>query len=175
MRGNFPLFRGGTMKQMRSRFLSNRKWASLLLAFALVIMALPAGASWQCLNGTPCLRGCPMLRVARSASPRHAASASERCSRCQNPVSSFHAAFTAGAAASVCGSSCVLRAQTRPAAALSDKTTLILPLLALPPPAPRFVFPPAKTAVISMPALILFFPQRFLRPASGRAPPVCLA
>ena len=48
-----------------------------------------------------------------------------------------------------------------------------VPLLALPPPA-RFVFAANETDVpILFPTRLQFYPQRFLRPASGRAPP-CL-
>lgn len=160
---------------MRSRFLYNQRLASLLLAFALCLMAFPSGASWRCVNGTPCLMNCPTLRGVGGAGGHAAGSAPVSCSHCRGAALSAPAATFAGVFAIVCSSHCVLNVNTHPAMALSDKTTLTLPLLALPPPASAVSIFALATASLSSPEDIPFFPQRSLRPASGRAPPVCLA
>ena len=68
---------------------------------------------------------------------------------------------------------CVLRVSERPVSTLQEGVKFFVPLLALPPPTvvatPLF----SVTSVALLTASDLsFYPQRFLRPDFGRAPPL---
>ena len=156
------------MSVMRPHKFYNRRLISWLLMLALFCVALPSGASWQCANGLPCPLDCPLLTggTAKSdcanVSPAH-------CAKCAAPSTSI----AVGKASRLCPlSQCQLRVQTKPDAALTHKHLFTLPLLALPPPAqPQFTVYSADRIAFSCPLPLAFFPQRFLRPYSGRAPP----
>lgn len=155
----------------------NRIVWSWLVVLALLMMTLPSGASWQCLNGTPCPANCPMLRDQKAVKALSCVSpATAHCSHCAPSSLATHVAGRQKLK-SVCATPvCVLRYSSHPTSSLTHKQMLTLPLLALPPPAP---FPVALVCTeptsLSVSAPLLFYPQRFLRPTSGRAPPVWLA
>jgi hypothetical protein len=153
----------------------NRKLWGWLLALALLVMTLPSGASWQCLNGTPCPANCPMLKSSTKASVQNCAApaASAHCSHCS--AASPAARVTGNQHRVACTTPvCVLRYSSQPTISLTNKQILTLPLLALPPPSP-VAAAPVKAASVPVPTTLSFYPQRFLRPTSGRAPPVWLA
>lgn len=159
-------------RDMELRRTQKRRGMGWLLALALLVLAVPSGASWQCLNGTPCPSDCPMLRGIRTSLPQCAADAAVHCSRC-HPAGPMISALSSHGQVFCTTPQCVLRVNTKPAATLRQKQAVPLPLLALPPPAPVSVLTVA-VATISCPTSLPFYPQRFLRPHFGRAPPVLL-
>lgn len=146
-----------------------------LLTLALLAMALPSGASWQCLNGTPCPRNCPMLRPGSDAARRVPASvfAASHCSHCSSTTASAPLAHS-GQCFSCSTPQCVLRVPARPMGSLTAKQIFTMPMLALPPPAPAIVAP-VETLPLFTSASPACAPQHFQRPASGRAPPTRLS
>lgn len=154
----------------------NRRFWGWLLSLALLVMALPSHAIWQCLDGTPCPLTCPTLRGSNpSAATQHQATpVASNCIRCHSaPVAIFQVSPETEV---ICKTTtCVLRAQTQPAATLAGESVIILPLLALPPPCFIFAVVASPSAYIPCTGLLFFLPQRFLRPHPGRAPPSCLA
>jgi hypothetical protein len=162
------------MRLMRT---DNRKVWSWFLVLALLVMTLPSRASWQCLNGTPCPANCPMLSWGHKTDTtlNCASSAAAHCAHCT--TGSFASSATGRRLRSVCATPvCILRYSSQPTSSLSTQQMLTLPLLALPPPSsPSPVTIVLVTPVsVFVPAPLLFYPQRFLRPTSGRAPPVWL-
>lgn len=165
----------GSTVMMGYRRLNNRRGIGWLLTLALLAMGLPSGATWQCLNGTPCPANCPMLRggAAKRAdrSTVQRATESPRCSHCvaeaRLPGIASHAPTPA------CSTpGCVLLVHGHTPAALAESQHLLIPLLALPPPAVQVVAPPLSRR-FSPSVSLLLNPERFLRPCAGRAPPIC--
>lgn len=161
---------------MRRDTLHNKRWVSGLLAFALLLMAFPAGASWQCVTGTPCPPDCSMLHPASASRLSCAPASAAHCARCQKAATAVTALVqpSTGKAACCCSSPCVLRTQAKPAATLRSGLRLLLPLLALPPPVAASVASTVTAAKVTYTPPLDFFPERFLRPHLGRAPPVLL-
>ncbi len=152
----------------------NRRLVGWLLTLALFVMALPSRAILQCPAGTPCGGDCPMLRHTTAGGRRIQTPPAARCSHCAPATTANHAALSA--VKTLCASQrCVLRADTRPAATLAGAFVILLPLLALPPPAAySFVcFDALATICYSNP--ICSLPHRSARPHPGRAPPVRLS
>jgi hypothetical protein len=174
--------------KMDLRLVHNRKWLCYLLMLALLALALPPRASWQCLNGAPCPPDCPMLRgglaavAARCAMPSSAADhcarcamtsgAAGHCSRCAAaPVTSLTAQ---GVQVGVCATQqCVLRLHAQATASLTHKQIFTLPLLALPPPV-YVAVAPVRTFAPFISIRPLSYLRSCLRPPSGRAPPFCM-
>ncbi|HLK60964.1 MAG TPA: hypothetical protein VKU00_30650 [Chthonomonadaceae bacterium] len=158
---------------MKPRLSFNRRLMGWLLTLSLCVLTLPSGASWQCLNGTPCPLDCPMLRGASAPGSAICTVAPKgHCARCQSAPAVPTLVSISGKA--TCSSSpCVLRFQSKPDTALSGKQLLTLPLLAMPPP-PVSVLVSVETQVVPASSPLCFLPQRFLRPFSGRAPPILL-
>lgn len=169
---------------MKRRSLHNRRWVAWLLSMAFVLMTLPSGASWQCLDGHPCPPGCTMQH--RGGNPDAKGSASPHA--CCLPQTSANA----GAAhCALCASArpehaqikerctspiCVLRVQAKPDIStpapvhfvLDFDTTAIL----LPVSSPMLV--PEETASVSF-GSPRAPPDRFVvRLHSPRAPPILL-
>ena len=157
---------------MKPRRLNNQRLVAWLLMLALLFVALPSGASWQCLNGRLCSQNCPMLAQGVQSAPTCAASVSFRCAKCLPDVTLAAPTEAIGRCPQ---SQCVLRAQSKPDAALTHKIAFSIPLLALPPPPAQVLTVFAdETAQISFPLPLLFALQRLRRPYSGRAPPILL-
>lgn len=149
----------------------NRRWIGLLLAMALVVLTLPSHASWQCLDGTRCPLNCPMLRAVPSDHNTCMLKMSVHCSMCTAHIAALSQKNRTVHCTSL---PCVLRVAEQPASSLKNGVEIYVPLLAMPPPAlftPPFVR--ISTDVVFSP-LLPFYPQRFLRPNFGRAPPICL-
>jgi hypothetical protein len=146
----------------------------MLLAFALWLLAALPAASWQCLNGTPCPTNCPMLRPAKGAASACALPEKAACPRCAS------AALTRGTcavrscnAASACTTSqCVLRQNEGPVSSLQNR--MIVPATAVLLSPQPLMLPHIWATVVHLPEALVFYPQRFLRPPPGRAPPVLL-
>ncbi len=171
--GNLFGFPHDTISTMTSRTQNNRRWIGWLLTLAMVVLALPSGASWQCLDGTPCPANCPMLRASSSRTASCATSSGKHCSLCTPRAAALITSPHHGSAIACTSPKCVVRVSERPASTLQQGVKFHVPLLALPPPAPvQFTFVISETTLlISFPIRLYFYPQRFLRPASGRAPP----
>lgn len=151
---------------------NHRRWAGWLLTLALLVMAMPSGASWQCLNGTPCPNDCPMLHKNNEASVQNCSMSSvaaPHCSHCPTaPAVLLPAHKTHGTTCTT--PQCVVRVRPHSTISLADKQILTLPMLALPPPSQVMAVPTASVG-LSTPIALVFYPQRFLRPCAGRAPP----
>ena len=158
---------------MTSRVQNNRRWIGWLLTLAMIVLAMPSGASWQCLDGTPCPANCPMLRESSSRTASCATPLGKHCSLCASRTAAVITSPYHGSALSCTSPKCVVRVSERPASTLQHGVEFHIPLFALPPPSPvRFTFAFSETIVqVSFPTRLYFYPQRFLRPASGRAPP----
>ena len=154
------------------------KWGALqkrlyawLFVLTLLMTALPSGASWQCLNGTPCPPHCPQLQQASQPTQCRMASMPSCCG------TSFALAATGGRShiAGNCPlSRCVFQMQAKPTAILSPAAQVTLPLMALVPTAQRFPIRPSETVTVPVPPPLVFYQQRYLRPYAGRAPPIPL-
>lgn len=158
---------------------NNRKWVGWLLTLTLLFLTLPSGAAWQCLDGTPCTSNCPMLQGSHSHNVSCKALTKNSCSHCSlcTPAAATRVTISRHAASLSCTSSkCVVKVSEHPASTLQHGLDLPLPLLALPPPAPAHLrsIVIESTFHITFPIRLCFYPQRFLRPASGRAPPVSI-
>jgi len=66
----------------------------------------------------------------------------------------------------------VLRQREGSVSTLQDRLALTAPAVALAPQ--PLVFPASRATQIYLPAALVFYPQRFLRPPPGRAPPLFL-
>jgi hypothetical protein len=155
--------------------LYSRRLAGWFLTLALLVMALPSSsASWQCLDGTPCPAVCLMKHRAKSAVSSCAPDSSgKHCQMC--PAGAVIRKNTASAPSSCTSSTCVLRISERAASTLQEGVKFFAPLLAMPPPAYTVVSPlPVEPNALVTAPILCFFPQRFLRPCLGRAPPVLL-
>lgn len=141
-----------------------------LLTFTLLILALPSDASWQCLNGTPCPQNCPLIGQSAPVS-QPGVQPVAHCAKCHFAPT---LAPPPGRETRCTSSPCILRIHTKPAASLSAKIIHFPPVLALPPPSTPISFFCSETAPVSFPLPFLFYPQRFLPPYVGRAPPVSL-
>ena len=171
---------------MMMHSLSNRRWIGILLTFALLFVALPSGASWQCLDGTPCPDNCPMLSSSRPIAGSCANVSGMHCSLCASQaavcvphrahlVVSGHSGRAFSERLLSCPTShCVLRAAERPASVLQSGVEFPAPLLALPPPSPFVSSLPCLSSSISFTAFSIFHQQHSLSAASGRAPPIVL-
>jgi hypothetical protein len=144
----------------------NRRWLAWILTIALLAASVVSNASWQCLDGKLCPSGCPMFRAASSHCSACAPKA-ERCPMCRPPVS---LAPAAGSRVACTSASCVLRISERPAARLQGALQIVPALLPQPPPVVAELEPSAAPVVV--PAEQDVFPERSLRPSSGRSPPV---
>jgi hypothetical protein len=149
----------------------NRRWAGWLLTLAFVFMTLPAHFGWQCLDGTPCPVKCPMGRNVSSPTTAQIKPAESECMRCHSASNAI--VVTPPASETLSTMTCVLKADTQPVVTLVERTHFILPLLALPPPQREPVVVSVSTP-LTLPETLFFLPQRFLRPQSGRAPPIHL-
>lgn len=154
---------------MKTLTLINRRgWSLLLAVLTLFAATLPAEASWQCLNGRPCAKSCPMLHPASAAMSCCASTKAVHCSHCSGAPK----VFASHEVVSLCPfAQCVLRVQTKPDASLTGKSVFVLPLLALPPPVIGIAPPEEKALAVTFARPLPFYPQRFLRPHLGRAPP----
>lgn len=156
---------------MKPKTLYNRRLIAWFLTLALLTMGLPSDASWQCLNGKPCPQNCPMLRPCDHAPQACTASNSAHCAKC-HPTP---AAESCTATVAVCPhSQCVLRVQSKPNAALTQKIAISLPLLALPPPVTAVPSASVEALPVTTAPSLVLYPRRFLRPCLGRAPPELL-
>ena len=163
-----------TINTMASRTQNNRKWLGWLLTIVMIVLALPSGASWQCLDGTACPSGCPMLQDSRSRMTSCKSPTGQHCALCAPRITAVVISLHHGDTLSCTTPKCVVRVSERPASTMQHGVEFHVPLLALPPPA-RFAFVINEPSIpASFPIRLPFFPQRFLRPASGRAPPVSL-
>ena len=153
----------------------NRKWVSWLLMLTMMALTLSSSASWQCLDGKPCGTACAMPHGLTSQAVSADNATTSSCSHCPPaaaPVVS--ASIQQRGSNCVCKTAqCVLRVSERPASALQDGVKFFVPLLAMPPPV-VFVSPVATETVAVFSPSHCFYPQRFLRPHFGRAPPVSL-
>jgi hypothetical protein len=150
----------------------NQRLTAWLLTLTLLLVALPSGASWQCLDGTPCPPDCPMLAKNRTEKPSCQGTKSSHCEACPTaPV-----VIPQQQTLAVCPlSQCVLKVQAQPEVALNDKIVFYFPLLALPPPVLELTADSVSdTDTVSYHPPLDFYPQRFLRPCLGRAPPILL-
>ena len=164
---------------MSFRAPNNRIWVGWLLTLTLLFLTLPSGAAWQCLDGTPCPSNCPMLQGSRFpdvSSKSLTKSSCSHCSHCTSAVSTRVTGLRRDISLSCTSSKCVVRVSEHPASTLQHGLDLPMPLLALPPPAPaHLAFIILKSSfLITFPIRLCFYPQRFLRPVSGRAPPIFL-
>ncbi|HZP83288.1 MAG TPA: hypothetical protein VFB21_16720 [Chthonomonadaceae bacterium] len=162
------------VQRMDSLARTNRRGFSVLLAWSLWLLAALPGASWQCLNGTPCPANCPMLRPAKgtvSACPLPGKAACLRCASAA-PATGTCSVRSCGAASACTTSQCVLRQREGSVSTLQDRLALTAPAVALAPQ--PLVFPASRATQIYLPAALVFYPQRFLRPPPGRAPPLFL-
>jgi len=166
---------------MSFRIQNNRRWIGWLLTLTLLFLALPSGAAWQCLDGTPCPFNCPMLQHSSSDTIACATLAGTPCSRCSHctPAASYSSvtstkSFTHHSTSLSCTSSkCVVKVSERPASTLQQGIEWHMPLLALPPPPARLPFIVCiAVSPVSFQNRLSFYPQRFLRSASDRAPPI---
>lgn len=170
--GNLLLFFRDIISAMTSRMQNNRRWIGWLLTLATIVLAMPPGASWQCLDGTPCPSNCPMLWASRSHMASCAAPSGMHCSLCAPRATVARQPYRRGSAMSCTSPKCVARVSERPVSTLQQGVEFHVPLLALPPPPVHFTFVVNETTIpVSFPIRLFFYPQCFLRPASGRAPP----
>ena len=152
----------------------------LFLTLALVFMALPSKATWQCLDGTPCALECAMQPLGKASHINRvhvfktdkAVAACSRCLSCP-PIQATSTSLR-GLQSLCTSSTCVLRVSEHPASVLQSGMEIHVPTLALPPPV-SFEFQTTSTVTVAHFFSIEFSPpQRFLRPSVGRAPPVLL-
>lgn len=126
---------------MKRRSLHNQRGIAWLLSMAFVLLTLPSGASWQCLDGHPCPTGCTMQHREGNgaASPRaccmarkgaHAGTAP--CALCSS-ARPGHSQINEGCTSPIC----VLRVKAKPEiSALAhvhfvfdlDMTAILLPV-----------------------------------------------
>jgi hypothetical protein len=160
---------------MRRRLKDNRKWAGWLLTLALLVMAMPSGAAWQCLSGTPCPNDCPMLHNENAAAGQSDSLSRVPASHCSD-CPTVPVALTTHKSHETINTTpqCVLRVPFHSTVSLAEKQILTLPMLALPPPFQVMAVPTASVR-LSTPTALVFYPQCFLRPYAGRAPPFRLA
>ncbi|MCX6382592.1 MAG: hypothetical protein NT023_24455 [Armatimonadetes bacterium] len=167
---------------MRSNLLHNRKWVAWLLCMAFVIMALPSGGAWQCLDGHPCPDDCAMQKAGESS--KGSVSALECCLPQRIKVASkAHCTLCSSARPEDsqikerCTSPvCVLRVRATPDMsapahvyfAFDFDTNAIL----LPTPAPALVF--EETTAPSFPSPRAPPVRLIIRLSPPRAPPVLL-
>lgn len=151
-----------------------RKWVSWLLMLTMMALTLSSSASWQCLDGKPCNTACAMPHGLTSQAVSAHDTATASCSHCPPVTVPVLTAMQQKGSDCVCTTpQCVLRVSERPASALQDGVKFFAPLLAMPPPM-VFVFPVATEPLTVFQPSLCFYPQRFLRPHFGRAPPVLL-
>jgi hypothetical protein len=160
---------------MRRTLQHNKKLVSWLLACAMILLAFPAGATWQCVTGATCPPDCMMLHPASAERLSCTPASVSHCSCCQNASAVVIASARHTSIGVACtASQCVLRVQVKPETALRSGLRLPFPLLALPPLVPIW-----DTATVTVPGdlytpPLAFFSERFYRPHLGRAPPVLL-
>ena len=151
----------------------NRRGMGWALTFAIFVMASASSASWQCLDGTPCAPDCKMLHSVVARASACAVPVAPHCSHCPTASVAVQSIAQAGGSSCSCTTPhCVLRSTDRPVSSLQDRVDFPSPVAAL-TPLPVAVTPRATTT-FSVVAPLEFFPQRFLRPHFGRAPPVLL-
>lgn len=159
---------------MVAPFRYNRKWVSWLLMLTMMALTLSSSASWQCLDGKLCDTACAMPHGLMSQTVSAADTATSLCSHCPPATTPVLTSIQQNGSDCACTTpQCVLRVSERPASALQDGVKFFAPLLALPPPM-AFVSPVATETVAVFSPSFCFYPQRFLRPHFGRAPPVRL-
>lgn len=160
--------------RMQSLIWHSRKLVAWLLTLALLVIALPSGASWQCQDGTPCPSDCKMHHGATPRASDSVVSFEPHCSRC--PTGSVAALTSIGYEDSNCSCTapqCLLRVSERPASSLQEGMKFFAQMLTL--PLPVIIDSPFAVETASIATIYLcFYPQRFLRPFSGRAPPTIL-
>jgi hypothetical protein len=155
-------------------FRYKRRWIGWLLTLAMVALTLSANASWQCLDGKPCDPACAMPHGLTSQPISAVETATSSCSHCPTAAASALASIQQNVSDCACTTpQCVLRVAERPASTLQDGVKFFAPLLAMPPPA-VLVSPVATETIAVFQPSLCFYPQRFLRPHFGRAPPVLL-
>ena len=160
--------------RMQSLIWHNRRLTAGLLILAFLVMALPSGASWQCMDGKPCDADCKMPHGATPRASDSVVSFEPHCSHC--PTDSVAALTSISYKDSHCSCTtpqCVLRVFEHPASSLQEGMKVFAPMLALSPPA-IIVSPVAVETASIATTYLCFYPQRFLRPFSGRAPPTIL-
>lgn len=170
----FGLWREYNRSTMKTT-LQNRRGMSWLLIFVFLLMGTTSNGSWQCLDGKPCDIACKM-HLGESIHPT-ASSGSELplCSHCLPATALMRSSASGNSDCSCSSPQCVLRVSEHPASTLLEGVKFFAPLLALPPPAITIVFPvTVKTTPVVATNYLCFYPQRFLRPTSGRAPPALL-
>ena len=159
---------------MKTLSLYNRKWVCWSLAIALLLMGTVSRASWQCLDGKPCDANCQMQHRIEGNMSVCTAPKSERCSYCHTTSMLTLAATQKGKSGCACTTpQCVMHVSDHPASSLQNGVKWVSPLWALLPPVTAFAPISIKSASIST-SILSFYPQRFLRILSGRAPPIVL-
>ncbi len=155
---------------MKTGTFQNRRKNAWLLTLLLLALALPSGAAWRCVNGAACPMPCAAAQMRTPAAFRTPA-AMPACATCR-AAKPADRGMRAGANCAT--TRCVLQIQTRPDAALTEKTVFFFPALALPPPAPRYAAAAPKTMALAFAPLLIFSPPRLGRAHPGRAPPISL-
>lgn len=150
----------------------NLRWVSSLLALAILLVSSVSGASWQCLDGSPCPMSHHRVQTATAPAPiRQLLDSGQKCSHCQGGASGVRTHTRSTACATT--PHCVLRASRLPGASLQTPQIAFTDLLALQPTNLLYVVttgshlnvPPAEP---STPSLLCW-----QQPAS-RAPPTLL-
>ena len=160
---------------MRRTVPHNKKWAYRLLACAMLLLALPARATWQCVTGSTCPQDCMQLHPAAVVPSPCVTEVVPRCKRCDKATSAVSVSVYQSSTAVACTTSqCVLRIQGKPEAALRDRLQQPFSLLMLPPPVAV-----AITSTVTVPGdcctpPIASHSEQLHRPHLGRAPPVLL-
>lgn len=147
-------------------------WVQVIVIFA---MTTASGASWQCLDGSRCALGCKMPHGITALVPTSASPTEAHCLRCPTASDSVQRLPRAGDLTSVCTAPyCVLRIADQLASSFSLRSRVDIT-----PPNDVLASEPVdvtalEARVYEVVAPLEFFPQRFLRPHSGRAPPILL-
>jgi hypothetical protein len=169
--GNFSGEKCHNIASMHTLLRHNLRWLGWVQVVAIFAMATASGAYCQCQNGSRYASICKMPHsIAVQASVPPPPSSTARCSHCPQPSVSIPKASPRGPSVCSCTTAyCVLQIADQPASILWDRT-YVTPPIALLVPLPAIVahFEAPTFAVCAPPR---YFPQRFLRPHSGRAPP----
>ncbi len=168
---------------MKKRPFQNRRWVAWLLSMAFVLLTLPSGASWQCLDGHTCPPNCTMQQSGGQSQPSGSLPVPSCClSRSSPSAAKIHCALcsTARAANSQlqtrCTSPvCVLRIQAKPDSSLQathapfvvDTTAILLPV-------PTYILIPEATASVSFGSSRAPPDRVVARLSAPRAPPAQL-
>lgn len=152
---------------MRANALFKKLCLFLSLVFALT-PALPAVASWQCSDGTPCAPHCVLKASSLTESPcccGHLVARCPRCGRVLTNPSNPSARPTPALGAQRCVQ--VLQKRSHAAMLLRSAPLQVANLV----PVCRFSPAPTTLNYLTFPQTSFFSLWRFLRPPPNRAPP----